>query len=121
MTLADNPALMTAWANDCGYDQVFAEQLLNWVQPGDVVIVISGSGNSANVVKAISVARAMGAVTVALTGCRGGKLKEIVDYCIVVPSDRMVHIEDVHLMLEHCICQSLKGRMAMSGLRENDG
>jgi D-sedoheptulose 7-phosphate isomerase len=77
-----------------------------------VVIAISGSGNSPNVLKAMQVARAARAITAGLTGFQGGKLKDLVDYCIIVPSDEMKHIEDAHLILEHGICHALREMIA---------
>ena len=108
LALTDNNALMTALSNDIGYDQVFAEQLLSLVKPGDLVIGISGSGNSANVLNAIRVANAAGATTVGFCGFDGGKLKDMVDIAVHIAHDDMAMIEDVHLMLEHAICEKLR-------------
>ncbi len=106
--LTDNVALFSAWANDTDYENVFAEQLENLVEPGDIVIGISGSGNSANVLKGIRVAKAKGATTIGFIGFAGGKLVELVDTSIIVPSNVMEHIEDVHLLLEHVITTCLR-------------
>jgi D-sedoheptulose 7-phosphate isomerase len=108
IALTDNMPLVSALANDCGYDRVFVEQLASLVQPGDVVIGISGSGNSANVVNAILLARQVGATTAALTGFDGGQLQRLVDVCIHVPNHCMEQVEDLHLMLEHLICTQLR-------------
>ena len=99
VSLASNVSLMTAWANDTAYDQVFAEQLRNFVGRGDVVMAISGSGNSPNVLNALTLARAQGAVTMGLTGGDGGKLKPLCDHCVLVASDNMQHIEELHLVV----------------------
>ncbi len=107
IALTDNNALMTALSNDISYDRVFAEQLVPLVRPGDVVIGISGSGNSRNVLEAMQVARDNGAATVGFCGYDGGKLKGMVDYPVHVPSSVMAMVEDVHLMLEHAICEKL--------------
>ncbi len=107
IALTDNNALMTALSNDISYDQVFAEQLRPLVRPGDVVIGISGSGNSANVLNAIAVANAAGATTVGFCGYSGGKLKDMVDLPVHIDHDNMAMVEDVHLMLEHAICEKL--------------
>lgn len=107
IALTDNNALMTALSNDISYDDVFSEQLLSLVSPGDVVIGISGSGNSKNVLNAIKVANAAGATTIGFCGYDGGKLKPIVDYPVHVPSHVMAMVEDIHLMLEHAICEKL--------------
>lgn len=100
-------ATFSAYANDCGYDTVFAEPLRNLARPGDVAVGISASGNSPNVLRAVEVAREMGLRTVGITGYRGGKLRELVDLCIVVPSDDMQQIEDMHLAILHAVFRSL--------------
>jgi D-sedoheptulose 7-phosphate isomerase len=106
--LADNMASFSAYANDEGYHQVFARQLSAFVQPRDVVIAISTSGNSANVLEAVRVASAAGAITVSLTGFDGGKLAPMSNLNIHVPSDIIEHVEDIHLVLEHLICSVLR-------------
>jgi len=108
MALTDNMPLFSALANDNGYENVFAEQLASFVQPGDVVISISGSGNSANVLKATELARSVRATTIGLTGFDGGKLKDMVDICVLVPNHCMEQVEDIHLLLEHLICTCLR-------------
>ena len=108
LCLCDNVATLTSWANDVGYDSVFAEQLENWVEKGDVVIGYTGSGNSENVLRAFKVAKEHGATTVALTGYQGGKIKAIADICLIVPSDRISFIEDIHFSLIHMWCDSLR-------------
>lgn len=107
IALTDNNALMTALSNDISYDAVFAEQLLPLVRPQDVLIGISGSGNSKNVLNAVEVAKEAGAVTIGFCGYDGGKLKGMVDIPVHVPSHTMAMVEDVHLMLEHAICERL--------------
>jgi D-sedoheptulose 7-phosphate isomerase len=103
VALTDNLALLTAWANDRSFEDVFAEQIKNLVVPGDVAFAISGSGNSPNVLRALEVARESGACTVGLTGFHGGKMKALCDHCIVVPSENMQIIEDLHLGVAHAI------------------
>ena len=107
IALTDNNALMTAVSNDISYDEVFSEQLLSLVRAGDVVIGISGSGNSKNVLNAMRVANEAGAITVGFCGYDGGKLKNMVNIPVHVPSHTMAMVEDVHLMLEHAICEKL--------------
>ncbi len=107
ISLTDNNSWMTALSNDIGYDAVFAEQLLSLVREGDVLIGISGSGNSRNVLNAVDVARKAGATTIGFCGYDGGKLKPAVDVPVHVPSFNMAMVEDVHLMLEHAICERL--------------
>lgn len=106
--LTDNTPVLTAWANDTSYENVFAEQLENCVDSGDVVIGISGSGNSLNVLKAMNVAKAKRASTVGFIGFDGGKLKSLVDIAIIVPSHNMEQVEDIHLLLEHVITTCLR-------------
>lgn len=108
IALTDNAALMTAWANDSAYENVFAEQLRSFVQPGDVVIAISGSGNSPNVVRAVKVAKEAGATTVGFTGAPGGMLRDLVDIGVVVPARQIEHAEDGHLILDHVISVALR-------------
>jgi len=111
LSLTDNVPLMTAWANDAKYDDIFAEQLLNVVQPNDVALAISGSGNSPNVLNGLRAARQAGAVTLGLTGFQGGEMKELCDICVVVPSENMQHIEDLHLSITHSVFTALCHRI----------
>jgi D-sedoheptulose 7-phosphate isomerase len=111
--LTDNIPMITAWANDLSYDEVFAQQLRNFAEPGDVAMAISCSGNSPNVLKALSVARELGAMTIGLGGFAGGKMKSLCDICLVVPSDNMQIIEDVHLSVAHALFTIVRNRIAM--------
>jgi D-sedoheptulose 7-phosphate isomerase len=106
--LTDNMAIFSAYANDEGYENVFAQQLANLVNPQDVVIGISTSGNSPNVLNAIVEAKRSNAITVAFTGFDGGQLGPMVDINIHVNSDIIEHVEDIHLMLEHMIVKTIK-------------
>lgn len=112
IALTNNVPLLTAWANDTAYENIFLEQLKNLLDTGDVVIAISASGNSMNVVKAVKYANANGAITIGLTGFKGGKLKSIVKECLIVPAHSMKQIEDVHLILEHLLCSWLRKILA---------
>jgi len=112
LALTDNIPTMTAWANDCSYEDIFAEQLRNFVQPHDVAFAISGSGNSKNVLNALHVAREASATTIGVTGFAGGKMKSLCDICVVVPSDNMQIIEDLHLSMAHSIFRIVSSRMA---------
>jgi D-sedoheptulose 7-phosphate isomerase len=111
LSLTDNVPLMTAWANDTAYELVFTEQMKNFLEAGDVAFAISGSGNSPNVLHALRHAREAGATTVGLTGFAGGKMKALCDVCVVVPSDNMQIIEDLHVMASHGIFSVLRSRM----------
>ena len=110
MGLTDNMAIFSALANDEGYENVFAQQLASFVQPGDIVIGISTSGNSANVVNAIKLANKKGAKTVGFTGFDSGQLGPLVDIDLHVPSNSIEQVEDIHLILEHLICKALLER-----------
>jgi D-sedoheptulose 7-phosphate isomerase len=112
LALTDNIPTITAWANDSGYEDIFAEQLRNFVQPGDVALAISGSGNSKNVLSALQVAREARATTIGVTGFAGGKMKSLCDICVVVPSDNMQIIEDLHLSMAHSIFRIVSSRMS---------
>jgi D-sedoheptulose 7-phosphate isomerase len=118
MALTDNVPLLTAHANDQGYETVFAEQLRTFVQPGDVAFAISCSGESPNVVLALKTARDAGAMTVALTVFDGGLIKRLCDVCVVIPSNNMQMIEDVHHAVLHSISAVLRLR---SGSRHERG
>lgn len=111
MCLADCQPLVLAWANDEGYENIFAPQVACWAEPGDLLIAISGSGNSPNVLKSVETARDMGVYTIGLSGFAGGKLAQMVDMCIVVPSDSMQRIEDVHLVVLHLAFVGLLERL----------
>lgn len=117
IALTHNVRLMTAWANDTAYENIFAQQLAGLIQEGDVVIGISGSGNSANVLNAIRLARERSAITVGLTGFGGGQLKDLVDICLLVPSFCMQQVEDIHLMLEHLICTCIPKTLIEDNIR----
>jgi D-sedoheptulose 7-phosphate isomerase len=108
MCLNDSMSFVTGLANDMGFEHVFAEQLANWAEPGDVVIGISGSGNSANVLNAFRMAKKKGASTIALAGFKGGKSATEADLCIVVPCEKMVMVEDFHMMISHMVADELK-------------
>jgi D-sedoheptulose 7-phosphate isomerase len=108
--LTDNMAIFSAYANDEGYDQVFSQQLANLVKPDDIVIGISASGNSTNVLNGIEEAKKNRARTIAFTGFNGGQLGPMVDIHIHVNSNIIEHVEDIHLMLEHMIVKTLKDR-----------
>ncbi len=99
--LNDNVPSLMALANDIGYDVVFVEQLKNFMQPGDYVIGISGSGNSENVIQAIQYANENEGVTIGFCGYSGGKLKQQAQYSIHVNINDMQIVEDVHMMLDH--------------------
>ena len=112
VSLTDNVAVITALANDMDYDSIFKEQLIGQLNEGDVVIGISASGNSPNVLKAMEFARSRGAVTVGLIGFGGGKLKALTQKCIVLSSKDYGQVEDTHLVLDHIVSYLVKERIA---------
>ena len=121
LALTDNLPTLTAWANDSSYEDIFSEQLATFVQPHDVAFAISGSGNSKNVLRALNTARRAGAVTLGISGFQGGEMKGLCDMCVIVPSDNMQIIEDLHLAIAHSIFRIVSSRIsscaavAMSG------
>jgi len=101
--LTDNVPLITAWGNDENYDVVFKEQLRDFGEKGDVVMGISGSGKSKNIIEAVKFAKEKGCITIGFAGFDGGILKNIADECIVVKINNMQHSEDMHLIVGHLI------------------
>lgn len=101
IALTDNVPLITAWGNDSSYDDVFVEQLSGLMDPGDVVLAISASGNSPNILRAVQYARDSGGITMAWTGRGGGRLRAIAHHCICAPSDDVGQIESAHMVLDH--------------------
>ena len=101
---------MTAIANDLGFDEVFVRQLANCLRRGEVVVLVSGSGNSPNVLKAARFAKKKGAVTIGMTGFSGGKLRKLVDVCLHVDSDQYGVIEDLHMAVGSVLAFYLKQR-----------
>jgi D-sedoheptulose 7-phosphate isomerase len=107
ISLCDNVGLITAFGNDISYDEVFVGQLKALLDHGDLVVAVSGSGNSPNILKAVEYANAQGAETLAVVGYDGGKLKEIAHHSVWVPSFDMQLCEDVHLMFGHMVMKTL--------------
>jgi D-sedoheptulose 7-phosphate isomerase len=110
--LSSNPAVLTAWANDYSYETVFSRQVEAYGEPGGVLLGISTSGNSPNVVAAFEAARAAGMTTVALTGQGGGKLAALSDVLLAAPSRRTPLIQQAHICLYHFICEEVEARLA---------
>ena len=105
--LTDNVALLTAWGNDHGYDQVFVEQARSLLRPGDVLVAISGSGNSPNVLLAAEHARGCGCAVIGLIGFAGGRLKALADIALIVGGRTIEQAEDGHLILNHALCTAI--------------
>jgi len=118
LSLTDNIPLITAWANDVSYDQVFAEQLRNFLQPGDIVFGISGSGCSPNVLLALQAARELNAFNIGLTGFNGGKMPGLCDLCIIIPAHNMQIIEDFQLSITHALFTMVRHRIYEASRRD---
>jgi len=113
IALTTDSSFLTAFANDCGFDGIFARQVQALGRPGDVLLGISTSGNSPNVIQAVELARATGMRSIALTGA-GGRLPKLADVAISVPSDDTQHIQEAHLAVEHVICMLVEGALFRS-------
>jgi D-sedoheptulose 7-phosphate isomerase len=111
LSLTDNTPYILAWANDAGFERVFVEQLKNLASPGDLLIAISGSGNSPNILRAVEWANAHGVSTFGCTGYSGGKLREMVQKNLHVPVDDMGTVESIHLAAFHWVVGDLARRM----------
>lgn len=109
--LTDNLATLTAMGNDEGYEAVFAQQLAALAQPGDIAIAISTSGQSANVLEAVQVARSMGVYTIGFTGRDGGTLGRLVDFNVLTRNPRADQTEDLHMIIAHAVTAALKERV----------
>jgi D-sedoheptulose 7-phosphate isomerase len=108
--LADNIATITAYANDVGYDCVFVEQLRNFARPGDVLLAISGSGNSKNVLRAVEYANSSGCKTIALTRASGGRLRQIAQLTLAVQNTHMGRLEDCFFIMTHIMAYAFMER-----------
>src|SRR5436853_4773847 len=108
ISLTDNVPLITAWSNDTAYEHIFAEQLANMIEPGDVAIGISASGNSPNVINALNLAKQYRASTIGLLGAKGGKIKNMVDAYVLAPGQNIEQEEDGHMILAHIITRHMR-------------
>jgi len=112
ISLADNMPIILAIANDLSYDKIFVEQLKNFMTPGDVVIGLSGSGNSRNVIEAVNYANDSGCVTIGLCGYDGGQLKKLCRHSVQVKINDMQIVEDVHLIVGHIVMQIMDSELS---------
>lgn len=108
IALTDNVEALTAWGNDSAYEDVFLEQLINFYNPGDVVVAISASGSSPNIIKAVEWAKEQGSLVIGLTGPKGAKLKSHSDVCVMAPTAPYELIEDFHVICMHTMVTALK-------------
>ena len=108
IALTTDTSILTSVGNDYGYDYIFARQIEALCRPEDLVIGITTSGNSANVVSAMQAAKEIGAITIGLTGGTGGKLTAICDYSLIMPSNVTARIQEAHIFVGHCLCEILE-------------
>ena len=113
LALTTDTSLLTACANDMGFDEVFARQLDALARPGDVLSLHSTSGESPNVIRAAQAARARGVTVIALVGKSGGQLAALADVALVVPSDDTARIQELHLAIEHVVCDMVEERLGV--------
>ena len=111
VALTTDTSLLTACANDMGFDEVFARQVEALARPGDVLVLHSTSGESPNVLRAAQAARARGVTVVAFLGRGGGQLKDLADVSLIVPSDDTARIQEIHLAVEHLICEMVEAQL----------
>ena len=108
IALTTDTSILTAIGNDYGYERLFSRQIEAQANKGDVYIAITTSGNSKNIIESIAAAKAKGVTTIGLTGATGGKLKEVADYCICVPSTDTPRIQECHILIGHIICAAVE-------------
>ena len=116
LALTTDTSNLTAIGNDYGYDQVFSRQLEGMGQSGDIFIGISTSGNSVNIIKAFESAKNKGIITVALTGRDGGKMAEIADFALIVPSHATPRIQEAHILIGHILCDIIEKEIFADGV-----
>ena len=111
IALTTDSSLLTACANDLGFDEVFARQVEALAEPGDLLVLHSTSGESPNVIRAAQSAKARGVGVVAFLGKGGGQLRELADLSLLIPADETAHIQELHLAIEHVICELVEDRL----------
>jgi D-sedoheptulose 7-phosphate isomerase len=117
LSLTDNTPAILAWGNDTSYDRIFVEQLKNYAEPGDMLVAISGSGNSPNILRAVEWANQNGVRTFGVTGFSGGRLRELANDVMHVPCEDMGIVESIHLILFHYALDDLYGRINLGKKR----
>ena len=110
ISLVDNIPVILAWSNDTSFDDIFEQQLVNYLHDGDVVIAFSGSGNSKNIVKALKYCSKFNVVSIGFSGSTGGKMKKLCTMCLTVPSTDMLLIESSHVVICHCIISYIRNK-----------
>jgi D-sedoheptulose 7-phosphate isomerase len=117
IALTTNSSLLTACANDFGFDEIFSRQLEALGAPGDILFAISTSGNSENIVRAVKTAKRIGLVTVGFLGCGGGKLASLVDHALIIPSDDTQRIQECHITIGHIIIANMEQILGLGSAR----
>lgn len=115
IALTTDTSALTALSNDYGYDEVFARQVLGLAQPGDLLVAISTSGKSSNIVKAVEAAKGLGCKTIGLTGCSGEPLASSCDFALIIPSERTSRVQEAHITIGHLWCEMVD-RAAARGI-----
>ena len=111
VALTDSPSVLLAWGNDTAFDNVFAGQARTWLRPGDLLLAISGSGNSPNIVRVVEVANEIGAITIGFSGYGGGKLAELAQVSVYTNQRNMQQVEDLHMIWGHVVFSALRDRI----------
>ena len=114
--MSDNTGLITAYANDLSYEDIFSEQAKNIMNPGDLLIAVSGSGNSENVKRALLRAKEIDVMTCVLSGCKGGEIKSLADIEYIVPSYETGRIQEVHIMMGHALMEAIEDKLLKNGI-----
>ncbi len=114
MALTTDTSVLTCVANDYSYNDIFARQVEGLGRPGDVLIGISTSGNSGNVLRAFKIAKEMGLMTVALLGKGGGPAKDLVDHAVIIPSDSTARIQETHICIGHILCELIEQELGLA-------
>lgn len=114
VALTTDSSILTSVGNDYGFEDIFARQIEALCRPGDLVVGISTSGNSPNVLRALERARSLGARTVGLAGRDGGRLEELADLCLIVPSDNTARIQEAHILVGHLFCDLVERHFALA-------
>ena len=114
MALTTDSSALTAIGNDYGYEAVFSRQVEGLARSGDLLIAISTSGNSPNVIRAVEVANTLGCSTLGLTGANGGNLAGLCDFCVSIPSTDTARIQEIHILVGHLICEAVEANHADS-------
>jgi D-sedoheptulose 7-phosphate isomerase len=112
VALTTDSSVLTSVGNDYGFELIFARQIEALCRPRDLVIGISTSGNSLNVLRALEAARLRGVTTIGLSGCGGGRLKEVADLCLIVPADNTARIQEAHILIGHILCDLVESHFA---------